>query len=305
MKLSVNVVVALAALTANAFDSAGWLEQRMMLDHEAERLRAAYAKYSALSTEAAESIVVPVESFDSGSIKTSVGAKRAQFFLVDGFIWGEGAEVRQFKRDGALEMTLDADNCVVDRTTRSGWVDDHAHAEFRDQAVLDGDKVYFSAPEEYLKIYTNTVLRADGKELRSVRADYDHKAGVAMFDGDVELHGREGKNHYVLKCGQAFAFISGTNELRRVVALGGVYVKSGDREGSCDRAVFVSRESKVVMYGDGAGTLAKLADNSRRQSAVEGSRITFWTDSEQVEVVESRVTVDTNGLKLPNGAKGL
>ena len=305
MKLSVNVVVALAALSANAFDSADWLEQRMLLDREAERLCAAYAKYGALSTEAAESIVVPVEGYADGSIKTSVGAKRAQFFLVDGFIWGEGVEVRQFKRDGTIDMKLDADNCVVDRTTRSGWVEDHAHAEFRDEAVLDGDRVYFSAPEEYLKIYTNTVLRADGKELRSIRADYDHQNGVAMFDGAVELRGREGKNEYVLKCDQAFAFISGTNELRRVVALGGVSVKSGDREGSCDRAVFTRRDSKIVMYGDGEGVPARLADNSKRRSEVEGARITFWTDSEQVEVVESKVTIDTKGIKLPKGAKAL
>ena len=305
MKLSVNIAVVLAALSANAFDSAEWLGQRALLDREADRLRAAYAKFSDLATEPAETIIVPVEGYSNGSIKTSIAAKRAQFFLKEGFIWGEGVEVRQFKRDGAVDMKLDADNCVVDRETRSGWVEDHAHAEFRDEAVLDGDRVYFSAPEEYLKIFTNTVLRADGKELRSVRADYDHQNGVAMFDGEVELRGREGKNEYVLTAEQAFAFISGTNELRRVVVLGGVHVKSGDREGSCDRAVFTRRDSKIVMYGDGDKVPARLVDNSKRHSEVEGLRITFWTDSEQVEVVDSKVTIDANGLKLPKGAKGL
>ena len=305
MKLFVNIAVAFAALSANAFDSAGWLEQRAMLDVEAERLRAAYAKYQRLANEAAESIVVPVESYPDGSIKTSIGANRAQFFLADGFIWGEGVAVRQFKRNGELDMRLDADNCVVDRDTRSGWVEDHAHAEFRDEAILDGDRVYFSATEEYLKIFTNTVLRADGKELRSVRADYDHKSGVAMFDGDVEFRGREGKNEYLLTASQAFVFMSGTNDLRRVVALGGVHITSGDREGFCDRAVFTRRDSKVVMFGDGESVSARLVDNSKRRSEVEGARITFWIDSEQVEVVDSKVTIDAKGLKLPKGAKAL
>ena len=195
MKLSINIAAVLAALAANAFDSADWLGQRELLDREAERLCGAYAKYRSLAKDPAESIVVPVESHSDGSIKTSIGAKRAQFFINDGFIWGEGVAVRQLGRDGSVEMMLDADDCVVDRSTRSGWVEDHAHAEFRNDAVLDGDRVYFSAIEEYLKIYTNTVLRADGKELRSIRADYDHKNGVAMFDGDVEFIGSEGKNN--------------------------------------------------------------------------------------------------------------
>jgi len=306
MRLSVEIFLFAAslALTAHAFDSAEWLAQRAMLDLEAERLRDAYAKYSTADIEPAESIVVPVESYSNGAVKTSIAAKRARFFVKEGFVWGEGVEIRQFRRDGSLESKIDADNCVVDRDTRSGWIEGHAHAEFKDEAVLDGDRVYFSAMEEYLKIYSGTVLKADGKELRSRRADYDHQNGVAMFDGDVELRGREKKNDYTLDAGQAFAFLSGTNELRRVVALGGVAVRSGDREGFCDRAVFTKRDSKIVMYGDGESVTARLVDNSKRRSEVEGVRITFWTDSEQVEVVDSKVSLDTNGLKLPKGPEG-
>ena len=305
MRLSIEIAVVFASLAGYAFDSADWLAQRKMLDYEAERLCNAYAKYSEAATESAESIAVPVESFSDGSVKTSIAAKKAQFFLTDGFIWGEGVEVRNYRSNGSLEARLDADNCVIDRSTRSCWVEGHAQAEFRGEFLLDGDKVYFSAPEEYIKIFTNTVLKADGKELKSVRADYDNQNGVAMFEGNVILRGREGKNDYVLKTDQAFAFLSGTNDLRRVVAIGNVRVKSGSRVGRCDRAVYTKGDAKIVMYGEDGGSSAMLADVSKQRSRVDGSRITFWIDTEQVEVIDTKITVDSDGMKLPKGAKGL
>lgn len=304
MRLCIEIACVFAALSAHAFDSSEWLAQRGLLDHEAARLSKAYAVCSEAATEPAESIVVPVESYPDGSIKTTIAAKRAQFFLKEGLIWGEGVSIRQLKIDGTSEATLDADNCIVDRETQSGWIDGLARAEFRGEVSLEGEKVYFSAPEQYLKIFTNTVLRADGKELRAVRADYDNLNGVAMFDGRVSIKGREGDVPYILVASQAFVFLSGTNDLRRIVALGGARIKSGDRKGSCDRAVYTKGDSKIVMYGDDKGRNASLEDYSKRRSKVEGARITFWLDNEQVEIVDSTVTIDATGIKLPKGTKG-
>jgi hypothetical protein len=137
-------------------------------------------------------------------------------------VWAEGVTIRQLRRDGSEESRLEAENCLVDRSTKSGWTEGRAHAKYRDQAELDGENVYFSAAEEYVKIFTNTVLHADGRELKSVRADYDRRAGVAMFEGDVRLHGSERGRDYDLAAAQAFAFISKNDEFKRVVALGGV-----------------------------------------------------------------------------------
>lgn len=305
MRLSIEILCLMVAFTAQAFDSAEWLGQRKLLGYEAARLSKAYAKCYRSVSEAAESIEIPVEAYPDGSVKLGLAAKRAQIFINTGMVWGEGVTIRQMKRGGELEAKIDADNCVVDRETRSGWVDGHAHAEFGRDVSLDGDKVYFSAYEEYLAIYTNTVLKADGKELRSVRADYDNQNGVAMFDGAVELTGAEGNVGYTINASQAFVFLSGTNELRRVVALGGVRIKSGDRSGACDRAVYTRGDSKIVMYGDGDGRKAQLADGFKRNNKIEGDRITFWIDGEQVEVVDSAVTVDAKEMKLPIGANGL
>ena len=45
------------------------------------------------------------------------------------------------------------------------------------------------------------------------------------------------------------------------------------------------------MYGD-PGSPAKLADGGGKRSEVEGRKISFWLDSEQVEVEGSTLTVD-------------
>lgn len=305
MRLSIEILCLSVALTAQAFDSAEWLGQRQLLGHEAVRLAKVYEKCSRSVSEAAEAIEIPVEAYSDGSVRLGISAKRAQLFIDTGMVWGEGVTIMQMKHGGELEARIDAENCVVDRDTRSGWVKGHAHAEFGGDVSLDGDKVYFSAFEEYLAIYTNTVLRADGKVLRSVRADYDNQNGVAMLDGAVELMGAEGNVDYVINAAQAFVFLSGTNDLRRVVALGGVRIKSGDRAGVCDRAVYTRGDSKIVMYGGGANAKAQLIDGTKRRNKVEGDRITFWIDGEQVEVIDSTVTVDAKEMKLPLGVNGL
>jgi hypothetical protein len=304
MRLSIEIALLLAATCAHAFDSASWLGQRALLDREAERLRAEYPKFLGRVTEPAENVVIPVESHPDGSVKTSVFAARARIFLQEGFVWAEGVEIRQLRPDGSVESSIEAENCLVDRSTKSGWTEGRARARYRGDAELEGENVYFSAAEEYVKIFTNTVLRADGRVLMSVRADYDRGAGVAMFDGDVRLHGSERRREYDLSSSQAFAFIAGTNDFRRVVALGGVRVVSDGRTGECDRAVYTRRDSRVVMYGEEGGAPARLADGGGRGGAVEGARITFWLDSEEVEVVDSAVTMDAGRIKVPIGPGG-
>ncbi|MBQ3672198.1 MAG: hypothetical protein II924_01420, partial [Kiritimatiellae bacterium] len=75
------------------------------------------------------------------------------------------------------------------------------------------------------------------------------------------------------------------------------------RVGTCAKATYTKATSKIVMYGDGAETVAKLTDNGKRKSEVEGRKITFWIDSEQVEVEGSTITLDTGALGGKEGAK--
>jgi hypothetical protein len=124
-------------------------------------------------------------------------------------------------------------------------------------------------------------------EIAARRTDFDRKDGVVLFDGAVRVADSE----YSLGADMLYAFLDGTNSLKRIVADGSVAVTNGTRFGCCPRAAYVKSLGRVTMYGE-PGKPAKLADGGRRHSEVEGRKISFWLDSEQVEVEGSMLTVD-------------
>lgn len=143
-------------------------------------------------------------------------------------------------------------------------------------------------------------------EIRSDRADYDNKAGVAMFDGHVALDAVVRGEKYTMNAAQMYVFFEGTNDLKRVVAIGDVAVTNGLRTGSCAKATFAKSANRVTMYGGDDGTPAVLANADPRQKGdVTGRRIRFWLDSEQVEVEGSTVTLDTGRLEKDGRGRGL
>ena len=138
-------------------------------------------------------------------------------------------------------------------------------------------------------------------KITSERTDYDRREGVIMFDKDVFVDDAEYKMH----SDQLYVFLDGTNELKRIVAIGNVSITNETRVGSCAKAAYTKSVGKVVMYGDTNGVRAKLADYGKRKSEVEGRKTTFWIDSEQVEVEGSTVTLDAGGYGGKEGAKKL
>lgn len=138
-------------------------------------------------------------------------------------------------------------------------------------------------------------------KITSERTDYDRREGVIMFDKDVFVDDAEYKMH----SDQLYVFLDGTNELKRIVAIGNVSITNETRVGSCAKAAYTKSVGKVVMYGDSNGVRARLADYGKRKSEVEGRKITFWIDSEQVEVEGSTVTLDAGGYSGKDGAKKL
>ena len=299
-KFSILAALILATAAAQAFDSEAWFTTRDGHWAAATAMRGKYAEYLGRVATPAENLTVPLENYADGSIKSSIFAKRACFFLQDGYIWGEGVTIRQLKRDGSVESQVDAENCLVNRETRRCWIEGHAKAYYRDQAELEGDGVYLDAASEYAIISTNTVMKADGRTLKGVRLDYDRKAEVAMLDGEAVLTGEERGHGYRLDGGKVMAFFVSTNNLKRVVAYDGVKVKSENRFGRADRAVYLKGAKKITMYG-GEGGKAQLEERGSRNSTVAGARITFWMDAEQVEVIDSEITAETKNVRKYGG----
>lgn len=127
--------------------------------------------------------------------------------------------------------------------------------------------------------------------ITSRTADFDREAGVMMFEGDVFVRYADA---YDLRADRIFVFMSGTNALSRIVASGNISITNETRSGACDLAVFRNRSRELTLFGEGEDRLAKLVDG-KTGDALEGSRIRFWLDSEQVEVTNSRISADVSG----------
>ena len=128
--------------------------------------------------------------------------------------------------------------------------------------------------------------------ITSERTDYDRKEGIILFDRNVHVDDEQ----YQMHADRLFVFLEGTNDLKRIVAIGNVSITNEQRTASCSRAVFTKATSKIVMYGDETSN-AKLSDPSQRGGVAEGKKITFWLDAEQVSVEESAVRLPGGMLK--------
>jgi len=103
--------------------------------------------------------MIPVETYEDGSVKISVSARKAQYFLDSGLIWGENVAVRMYKRDGTLDGRIDARRCVVDRESKSGWMEGPAAVVYG-KTTFRGTGVYFSSPESYVKVFADSDIES-------------------------------------------------------------------------------------------------------------------------------------------------
>lgn len=156
LKTWLSIAACAVSAVAAAFSSSEWLMKRGD-DSDALRLRAAYADCVKRIESPAENVSIPIETFSNGTVKSRISAARAHMFQ-DGFVWGEKVRVEQFNENGALHASLDAENCLVDRKTRSGWVEGAARMVYGESSVK-GRGIYFSLTNEFIKIFSQSEIR--------------------------------------------------------------------------------------------------------------------------------------------------
>lgn len=169
-RLTTSMLLALVAVqTASAaFDAEAWLAKRRRLTAEALRLREAYTNCIAGVEAPAENVTVSLETFPDGTVKTSVSAQRAQFFLDTGLVWAEGVVLRKFKKDGVLDARIDAENCVIDRNAKAGWSEGEAKV-VQGSTAFRGKRVYFSSREGYVKVFRDTDMESHDLQAGGLR----------------------------------------------------------------------------------------------------------------------------------------
>lgn len=168
MKTFVEIVCLLSAFSAAAFDSQAWLGVRARHAREAVRMRGVYSNCLSRVQSPAERVKIPIEQFDDGSVKTLLEAEKMQYFLDSGLIWAEGVKIRKFTRERKVVAGIDARTCVIDRVKKNGWAEGRVRA-FQDRTVVNGDGVYFSSPEDYVRVMENVFIRSEDLNFGGMR----------------------------------------------------------------------------------------------------------------------------------------
>jgi len=149
-----------------------------------------------------------------------------------------------------------------------------------------------SADADRVEIPGQEKERVKSARITSRMSDFDRKEGVVMFEGDVLVRYSDDST---MSADRLFMFLSGSNELARVVALGNVVISNETRTGTCALATYRRKKGEIEMFWDGKGSLARLVERGQDASELEGTRIRFWLDAEQVEVENSQIGIQGSG----------
>ena len=153
-----------AGAAAAAFSSERWLAERAD-DSDMLRLRAAFAECSKKAVAPAENVSMVLEAYPDGTVKSRITAARATIFPDSSYIWAEQIRLEQFDETGTNRTArLDAENCLVDRATKTGWVDGNANMVYG-ASTVKGRGVYFSLTREFIMIFSQSEIRTKGGKI--------------------------------------------------------------------------------------------------------------------------------------------
>lgn len=135
------------------------------------------------------------------------------------------------------------------------------------------------------------------------RTDYDRKEGVILFDRNVYVDDEQ----YQMHADRLFVFLDGTNDLKRLVALGNVSITNDAKSAACAKAVYNRAAQRITMFSDGSENgVAWLRDAGSKAgdaSEIQGARITYWLDSGLASV--DKIVVTLPGIKGSSNPKDI
>ena len=143
----------------------------------------------------------------------------------------------------------------------------------------------FAAVSADQAVPTTSVTTGGTARVTADRAYYDHGEGYAYFSGRVFVDDAE----YQLHADRAYVFMDGTNDLKRIVALGNVAVTNETKRAYGGKASYYHKSGMVVLEAS---------------QVVRGKKIKFWTKTQQVEVQDAWIPVQRSGASAKD-IKGL
>ena len=157
--------------------------------------------------------------------------------------------------------------------------------------------VLFAAPLAASDVSVSTGMTA---KVTAASAYYDHGEGYAYFNGNVFVDDAE----YQLHADRAYVFMDGTNELKRIVALGNVAITNGTKRAYGAKASYYRKSGLVVLDASDVAP-AEVRDVAKEgDQVVRGKKIRFWTGTRTVEVRDAWISAPRSGASAKD-IKGL
>ena len=124
-----------------------------------------------------------------------------------------------------------------------------------------------------------------GMTITSDRIEYDYKELIIAFDEHVHVV----DPRFTMTCDRMLVFLEGTNQIKRIMALGHVDGSQPDRHATCDKAVYEHATGEIVMTGN--PVLTRGADR------VVGAKITIFQNDQRMVVDDGRVNFSPETMK--------
>lgn len=124
-------------------------------------------------------------------------------------------------------------------------------------------------------------------DIRAERLDFDRKAGLARFEGDVVA--RQGD--FELRCARLVATYASGGEVETVTIDGGLTLTAEGFTARAEQATLDRRTGEMRLMGH--PELVRGADR------LEGDRILFWPETGRVVVEKARGRVQLPKLRPP------
>lgn len=142
---------------------------------------------------------------------------------------------------------------------------------------------------------SNTTERVDQPaRITSDSTYYDRKEGIAVFKGHVHVDDAE----YQMHADRAFVYLSNTNSLSRIAAIGSVAITNELKRAYGAKVTYHREKGLVVLSGDDKTIAEVIEQTEEGDRVVRGKKIRFWVNQEQVEVLEADISAPaTGGIK--------
>ena len=165
-----------------------------------------------------------------------------------------------------------------------------APAETNAVAAASGEAGEKGAPAAAEAAATNAPAAKAEAPLRLARITsdstyYDRKEGMAVFTGHVHVDDEQ----YQMHADKAYVFLTATNTLKRIVAIGGVALTNELKYATGAKASYYKDGGMVVLYGDDDVNAEVVDASGPQKQTLRGKKIKFWIDSEQVEVLDATI----------------